>query len=281
MTYANIEMKEHDVFGDGIKRQAQIDPFMKPLIEQLALKFPQWTFVENASSSNKSHVNKTIEAYRFEVRDKREVLGTVDYSYLRGDKCYRIDNHRIEGMRERGSGTRTIHINKAIKHIEKFFGKKNPSEKLTEAKRLAEQTLANVDNEKSWALQHAWTELKEPAQAFITSNYESFTATVVNPNNRMANAVKDLPSKVNEYRATQHLCQKYKDKEAYIVFIEGVNYFVQRGEDPIEVKQSDELPDVMRRAIGLLKLVEDKQVVADVGVRVNETTYLVASNNVS
>ena len=113
------------------------------------------------------------------------------------------------------------------------------------------------------------------------SNYESFTATVVNPNKRMADAVRDLPSKLDEYRATQHLWQKLKSKETYIVFIEGVNYFVQRGEDPIEVKQSDELPDFMRRAIGLLKLVEDKQVVANVGIRVNETTYLVAPNNVS
>ena len=172
MTYANIELKEHDVFGDGIKRQSQIDPFLKPLIEQLALKFPQWTFVERDHLSN--HRENIIEAYRFEVRDKREVLGTIDQSYLRGDKCFRIDNHRIEGMRERGSGTRTIHINKAIKHIEKFFSKKNASEKLNEAKKQAESTLSNVDNEKQWALQHAWNELKEPVQTFITSNYESF-----------------------------------------------------------------------------------------------------------
>ena len=69
MTYANIELKEHDVFGDGIKRQSQIDPFLKPLIEQLALKFPQWTFVEKDHLNN--HRENIIEAHRFEVRDRK------------------------------------------------------------------------------------------------------------------------------------------------------------------------------------------------------------------
>jgi hypothetical protein len=62
---------------------------------------------------------------------------------------------------------------------------------------------------------------------------------------------------------------------AYVVFIDGINYSLQKGEDPIEVKESDELPDFMRRAIGLLKLVENNQVVNGVGLRVNESTFLV------
>ena len=72
-----------------------------------------------------------------------------------------------------------------------------------------------------------------------------------------------------------------KQKNTYLVFIDGINYSVQKGEDLIEVKQSEELPDFMRRAIGLLKLVEDNQVVADVGLRVNASTFLILPNNVS
>jgi hypothetical protein len=68
---------------------------------------------------------------------------------------------------------------------------------------------------------------------------------------------------------------------AYIVFIDGVNYSVQKGKDPLEIKTSEELPDFMRRAVGLLKLVEDNQVIEGVGVRANETTFLVMPNNVS
>jgi hypothetical protein len=56
---------------------------------------------------------------------------------------------------------------------------------------------------------------------------------------------------------------------------------VQKGKDPLEIKQSDELPDFIRRAVGLLKLVEDNQVISGVGFRVNEITFLVLPNNVS
>jgi hypothetical protein len=69
--------------------------------------------------------------------------------------------------------------------------------------------------------------------------------------------------------------------DAYIVFIDGVNYSIQKGKDPLEIKASEELPDFMRRAVGLLKLVEDNQVIDGVGVRASETTFLVMPNNVS
>ena len=68
---------------------------------------------------------------------------------------------------------------------------------------------------------------------------------------------------------------------AFIVFIDGIHYSVQKGKDPLQIKESDELPDFMRRAIGLLKLVEDNQAVSGVGLRVNESTFLVLPNIVS
>lgn len=94
MTYANIELKEHDRFGDGIKRRSTIDPFLKDLIEQLALKYPQWTFVETNSTA--MAVDKVYHAHRFDIKDKREVLGTIDKDYSSNGYRYRIDNHRIE-----------------------------------------------------------------------------------------------------------------------------------------------------------------------------------------
>ena len=95
MTYANIELKEHDRWGDGLKRST-IDPFLKDLIEQLALKYPQWTFVVTACTNVAS--DKSYKAHRFEVKDKREVLGTIDKEHYNGDYRFAIDNHRIAGM---------------------------------------------------------------------------------------------------------------------------------------------------------------------------------------
>jgi hypothetical protein len=279
MTYVNIELKEHDRFGDGIKRQSMIDPFLKDLVEQLALKYPQWTFVETSVTAMAT--DKVIHAHRFDIKDKREVLGSIDKDYASGGYRYRIDNHRIQGMRERGCGMKTIHLNKALKHVDKFFGRKNVDEKFKEAKDKVKNTIYQIDNEKTWALKHSWSALEQQAQTFIYSNYEEFTASVITPGARASEAIKELPSKLNEHHAMQHIDSMFKNNNAFIVFIDGVNYSVQKGEDPLEIKQSDELPDFIRRAVGLLKLVEDNQVISDVGLRVNETTFLVLPNNVS
>jgi hypothetical protein len=278
MTYANIELKEHDRFGDGIKRQSTIDPFLKDLVEQLALKYPQWTFVEAGSTA--MAVDKTYLAHRFDVKDKREVLGTIDKDYCSNGYRFRIDNHRIEGMRERGSGMKTIHLNKAIKHVDKFFGKKNMVEKITEARRKVDNVLSQVDNEKAWRLRATWSSMESEARAFVVDNYQAFMDSVVNKSN-VAKQLEVLPTQVAEYNATQHLINMLKNDNAFTVFIDGVNYSVQKGKDPLEIKQSDELPDFIRRAVGLLKLVEDNQVISGVGLRVNESTFLVLPNNVS
>jgi hypothetical protein len=278
MTYANIELKEHDRFGDGIKRQSTIDPFLKDLVEQLALKYPQWTFVEAGSTA--MAVNKEYLAHRFDVKDKREVLGTIDKDYCSNGYRFRIDNHRIEGMRERGSGMKTIHLNKALKHVDKFFGKKNVTEKITEARRNVENVLSQVDNEKGWRLRGTWGSMESQARDFVVNNYQAFIDSVVDKN-IVAKQLEVLPTQVAEYNATQHLINMLKNNNAFIVFIDGVNYSVQKGKDPLEIKQSDELPDFIRRAVGLLKLVEDNQVISGVGLRVNESTFLVLPNNVS
>jgi hypothetical protein len=278
MTYANIELKEHDRFGDGIKRQSIIDPFLKDLVEQLALKYPQWTFVETSVTA--MAVDKLIHAHRFDVKDKREVLGTIDKDYCSNGYRYRIDNHRIEGMRERGSGMKTIHLNKALKHVDKFFGKKNVVEKITEARQKVENSLSQIDNEKGWRLRGTWGAMESQARNFITNNYQAFMDSVVDKTS-IAKHLEQLPTQVEEFNATQHLIKMLQTGNAFIVFIDGLNYSVQKGKDPLEIKQSDELPDFIRRAVGLLKLVEDNQVISGVGFRVNESTFLVLPNNVS
>lgn len=278
MTYANIELKEHDRFGDGIKRQSTIDPFLKDLIEQLALKYPQWTFVETSCTSMAN--DKTYLAHRFDIKDKREVLGTIDKDYCGNGYRYRIDNHRIESMRERGCGMKTIHLNKAIKHVDKFFSRKSVSEKLTEAKLKVEQVVNQVANEKDWALRHTWNSLDKHAKAFVTNNYQQFIDSVVDKSS-ITIQLEQLPKQFEEERSVDYMQSMLAKGNAFVVFIDGIHYSVQKGKDPLQIKESDELPDFMRRAIGLLKLVENNQVVNGVGLRVNESTFLVLPNNVS
>ena len=277
MTYENIKLKKHDMFGEG-EKESVIDPFLKSFIEKLALKYPQWTFEEVHNTAN--HSTKTYEAYRFNVVDKREVLGTIDKEYTsNGGWRYCVDNHRINGVRERGRGMKTIHEDKAIKHVGKFFGKKNVNEKFSEATQVVNSALGSVHNQKRWDLAHKWERVQYHAQNFVIENYAQFASTVTDKT--VATNLEQLPTSFAEFRSVDAMQNALRLGDAYIVFIDGLNYSVKKGKDPLEVKASEELPDFMRRAVGLLKLVEDNQVIDGVGVRANETTFLVMPNNVS
>lgn len=280
MTYENIKLKKHDKFGEG-EKESVIDPFLKSFIEKLALKYPQWTFEEVYNTAN--HSNKTYEAYRFNIVDKREVLGTIDKDYINGGGWrYCVDNHRISSMRERGSGMKTIHEDKALKHIGKFFGKKNVNEKFNEANGVLINALGHIHNQKRWDLSHTWDALQEHTQKFIYENYAQFTSSITHMERPSdATRLEKLPSVIAEFNSVDGMQDALRKGDAYIVFIDGLNYSIQKGKDPLEIKTSEELPDFMRRAVGLLKLVEDNQVIDGVGVRANETTFLVAPNNVS
>jgi hypothetical protein len=279
MTYENIKLKKHDKFGEG-EQESIIDPFLKSFVEKLALKYPQWTFEEVHNTAN--HNNKTVEAYRFNVVDKREVLGTIDKEYTsNGGWQFCVDNHRINGVRERGRGMKTIHEDKALKHVGKFFGKKNVNEKFTEASTTIINAVGSIHNQKRWDLSHKWDALSTHTQKFVHDNYAQFVSSITDTKANNLHSLEKLPSAIAEFSSVDAMQEALRLGDAYIVFIDGVNYSIQKGKDPLEMKASEELPDFMRRAVGLLKLVEDNQVIDGVGIRASETTFLVMPNNVS
>ena len=70
MMYANVILKSNNNWTD-LTVQSTIEPFLEPLINDLALKYPQWIFEESHSQNN--HTEKTVYATRFKVIDKRIV----------------------------------------------------------------------------------------------------------------------------------------------------------------------------------------------------------------
>jgi hypothetical protein len=69
-------------------------------------------------------------------------------------------------MRERGNGMKTIHLNKALKHVDKFFGKKNVNEKFTEATQVISSTLGKCTQPKEMGLVPQVGESSKPCTKF-------------------------------------------------------------------------------------------------------------------
>lgn len=271
MTYENIKLSSKEL-QEGWTRT--IDPFLKPLIEALALKYPQWTFESLYNTTN--HSTKTEEANRFKIVDKREELGVIGKDYCRSGYRFQIDNHRINNMRERGSGMKTIHLDKAIKHVGKFFSKKNVNEKLKEAKELAQNGLGNVASSKNWKMREIWNndELSEELQKYLLSVFPN-ALTMLDP--KLINRLEDFPVRVAEKLEVDSMVKQLRLDNMHLVLLDGMDYALQKGNEPPTIKASEQLPDYMRKAIGLLKLVEDNQVINGIGYRANANTFLVVN----
>ena len=287
MTYENIKLKEIDR-GDGVKVQSALIPFFQSFLEKLALKYPQWTFEQenhNYTWDNQSgkSLKSNIVATCFKVLDKREELGSVYYERVYNqEKEYRycVDNFRVAQMRERGSGMKTIHEKKALKHVDKYFGRKNLDEKLIEAKDLAQRCVSNVASNLAGKFDWEFNRLEELSKQFIVQkHWEEFASYV--STNFTGNSIDlaTMPERFERKMAGKQVKEAMNKDEHYLVHVDNQNYAIFRKNEPTRIMASEELPDVIRRSVGMLKLVEDGQIVSGIGCRVNATTYVVLPQN--
>jgi hypothetical protein len=265
----NVVIEMHDD-GKGNKVEAIVDTYLAPLIEALALKNPEWKF-EATYTSRKlvdSGVIYTVE--RMKVINKYEEIGQVGLDYTRAGKRFYINNHRVENMRERGSGVKTTDLNKALRHVDKFFGLKDLEEKLEEAKNQAHNISSNVAREKYYQYQNVWRILEEPARQFILKNMEAFTAATED-----VNAVAKFPEALREMDNANFVSDLIAKHKTYLVLIDGMNYSVAFGKHPSETMASEQLPTFIRQGVGMLKLVEVGNIITNIGLRVAENTFVV------
>lgn len=281
MTYENIKLKTHDR-GDGQMIESVIYPFLIPFMEKLALKYPQWTFEEEnfnykwgETGTNGKLVKSEITATAFKVMDKREELGTVYVDrYHRGEDRFGVDNFRVAQLRERGSGMKTIHEKKALKHVEKYFGKKDTSEKLKEAKDKAKHTMSRVSNDLARKFDWGWNTMLTASQEFLISKYweefSEYAGSRVNATTEFA----EMPDRLAQKKAGMQIQEAMNNDNYYLVHIEGLKYAVERPKEGVKLVSSEELPEFLRRGVGMLKLIEDGQIIGGMGLRVNESTFV-------
>jgi hypothetical protein len=204
------------------------------------------------------------------VMDKYEEIGQIGIDYTRAGKRFWINNHRVEDMRERGSGVKTTDIKKAIRHVDKFFGRKNLNEKLSEARDKARNVVENITRSKYYEHQGVWNAIQNDARQYIAENIQAFMAATKNH----AQAEK-FPVAVQELEHANKVRDMAVNDKAYLVFIEGMNYSVSLGQSLPEIMTSEELPAFIRMGVGMLKLVEDGVLITNIGFRVDESTFVV------
>jgi hypothetical protein len=267
----NVILGMHDD-GKGGKTEATVDTYIEPLIEELAIKHPEWKFEHHYARRNlvSASGGVTWVYERMKVMDKYEEIGQIGIDYTRAGKRFWINNHRVEGMRERGSGVKTTDIKKAIRHVDKFFGRKNLNEKLAEARDKAKSVIDGIARDKYFKHQNVWGAIQDDARQYIAENIQAFMAATNNPKK-----AELFPEAVQELEHANNVRNMTNSHKSHLVFIEGMNYSVSLGQSLPQIMTSEELPAFIRMGVGMLKLVEDGVLITNIGFRVDESTFVV------
>lgn len=252
-------VKEHD----GCLVQTNYHLFLA--LNNLTLSKPTWRF--KAIDYNVYSTNQVLTA--FEISEDDERLGSISIEYRGRSEGIKVRNDRIDAKRERGNGYFTEDPSKAELAIRKHFFVMAKDERLDMAVSTAKKLVRDENRDKMWIKNRAKNDMLSEVTEFACNNLAAYL-----------DAYPQLRTKHLEYliakaeaRTTKSVDEALDKAKAMVVVCYGTQYLTKTG-DEIKVYKDEDLSFDLRRKIGLLKLVQDKQMISDVGCRVDNTIFV-------
>jgi hypothetical protein len=197
-------------------------------------------------------------------------------SVYNGKNVYCIDNSRIGKERQRGSGMRTKDMKKALRQVAKYVRRLDAVEVSEGSKEKAEGVLYSVARGKSNQFQTELDTLTKTVLVPYATEHQQEIRKYAQDKHINYN-FEALDTKREEASVTRYIDDCNKSGKCLVVTRLDSGYAIRPNTGVVEVKQSEDLSDYMRKALGLLKLVQPSQVVEAVGLRVDEDVFLVVA----
>jgi len=199
-----------------------------------------------------------------------EDLGFIEGDYFRGNHGVGIYSHRMSNNRMRTSDTK-----RAIGAIKKHFIKRNSSERLVNAQADARQAIESAVSRSTHAIQSVKYKLETASLVFVMAQareaFEQFSKVHVPANLTM---LERYDKEVLDGVTIEEVRSKYGSGNAALVVLDQGKYIVKTG-DNVQLFDDNDLPEQIRGRLGLLKLVEYKQMVTNAGCRVSSEVFVV------
>lgn len=277
-----------------------LDPMLRKVLEKLSLDKPNWRFTEPKNKHDRHGGRRSMEGkdapegstycHMIVVMEDDREAGRISvyHKYRRrgAEPGYELRSKRIENGR-RGNRMETIKLDVAVRNAKKFFESASIGETLFEAEDGARDELRRT----IFGLQvyvingHAFSRANQSVSQFM---YATLTGRPILPT--LHDEMKRLfvSKEFEEHLAKFELGEHMKRKN-YTAMLEedGGFYFweddANRPSDVASARKAnalhltfDDLPEYMQNKIAVLRLVENHELVLDVGFRVGDNMFLVA-----
>ena len=282
MAFANIQLPPNLV----------LEPMLTELVDKLALSMPAFTFTTKGISPNDlnyataktSMCDRNInppEGFQFlnklKVYKGPELLGELflDRRYSRrggNEVIYSIKSWRIDNQRGSANTSTTTKVTGAARLVKKHFVPQNMTETMDKARNALSRGLYEACRELSRPISHNQmgpNTLVMQMFLYQTLNGESSPSG-------MAEVTKAFTSdKYHKAMSEYLLAGKMEDKKYTAIVQHNGAFLIGPNTGEMEYKSFDELPEHMQSAIGVLQLMEDSELVDDVGYRLNDTNFMI------
>lgn len=236
-------------------------------LNNLTASKPNWRFVIINTTTNHNDTERI--ATKFSITEDGEALGNVAVHYKGSRYRIQVSNDRISAKRDRATCYYTEDPLKAELAIRKNFFRQDKSERIDKAQSTITDVINSEANSKRWESSNARQKLMQYDGSFVLKH--------------MAQYLQEYPQQVPLYEtyktAKDHekVVTTIKDavdnNKHLLVVLDGTQY-ITAYKGRVDAFNDETLPYHMREKLGLLKLVNDKQMVSDVGCRIDATTFV-------
>lgn len=282
MTYPNVDLTTiEDKHADLKSKTFIIDEDILPLVEAVALKYPHWQVKAKRFNYSGSLASATeLKIYEFDIYEKRENLGTIGLTWYNRERAFWLENHRIANQRERGYGTKTKDLKKAMRHIAKNFSPKVANEKMDEAYGKAHNMMRQLGSQKTSSFRNALQYVLPSLIPHILENWDELSKLCQGDTN-----VEKEAEKLMDYYREHQIASEISDiplSKQTVVMIEGSDYILKTAGATV-ILSSEQLPPHIRLGVGMLKLVEPRVMMKGIGCKIEDNIFVItppAPNNV-
>lgn len=276
MNIANNAMDLPNVHAPETKELVsayKVTSVLATVIWELALKNPMWTFkATNFSWAVDDKQQKTMVVNKFVVSHNWETLGSIERGYKSGP-VIEIESHRIT---TRQNNYRTDNSEKAIAKVRKTFKPRSVLEVAAEAVDTADTVVRQEHHGKDRVVRKYQEEIKQKAIDYVTKGpgYNLFLEYAKQQGDKsVANSLEMMQIATDELSTIEGIKTAMGAKKSALIVVDEGKYLVKIN-DNVQLYDDTTLPAEFRGKLGLLKLVNEKQFITDVGCRVNKEIYV-------
>jgi hypothetical protein len=262
-----VSTSDHDYTQDPIM---YVYPIYKDFVERCALEHPSWQF-------RISHRGRFVDGSECRVARQcgvyagEESLGSIGAVYFRDAPSLRV-------ISERGDKT-TKHFDIAKKAFDTLVRKKTVEEVIDEAicdcVSVVDSLLRN--KRMSWRRNYALDiDFLSP---FLAANSDLLMAYVTD-SGKDPNIVREFLDALEQTKIVEGIQECLQKKTGAVVLLHGRKYVVTNKDEPRQTYEEHDVPDIIKRQVGMLKLVEHGQCITDLGAHIRENVFFVTLKEV-